>query len=62
MTIHIAIKGARKEEMKGRGGGKEWWVLHPQNDAVLAYCDTEEEADKVITSLNEVSYIFTGQR
>jgi hypothetical protein len=24
--------------------GTSWWVSHPTNDAILAYCDTEAEA------------------
>lgn len=47
---HIVIADARKKQNHdGR-----WYVMHPSNDAILAYCDTEEEADKVISALNKV--------
>ena len=47
--IHLTITDARKKQ----NHDGQWWVMHPSNDAILAYCDTEEEADKVISSLNK---------
>lgn len=57
MAITNAIADARKKYMNGRGGlgTKDWWVIHPSNDAVLAYCDTEEEADKFIEGLKSLN-------
>jgi hypothetical protein len=37
------------------GSGGEWWVLHPSNDAILAYCDTKEEAELVSKGLRELA-------
>lgn len=62
MSIHIIINGARKVERERDSGKKEWWIMHPSNDSILAYCDSEEEADKVISSFNEVSSALSGQR
>lgn len=31
------------------------WVLHPSNDAVLAYCTTEDEARSVIAALRMIA-------
>lgn len=55
--IHLIITGARKRQNKDgklpyQFGGKNWWVLHPSNDSILAYCDTEAEADEVINYLD----------
>lgn len=48
---HIVIVDARKKQNHdGR-----WFVMHPSNDAILAYCDTEKEADDVISALNRMS-------
>lgn len=47
--IHMAITRARKDQYHSG-----WWVMHPSNDAILAYCDTEEEADQVIAALNRL--------
>lgn len=33
-----------------------WYIRHPSNDAILAYCDTEEEADDFIALLK----VFAG--
>ncbi len=59
--IHFLLSGARKKENKDPEtpfslGGKSWWVMHPSNDAILAYCDTEEEADAVISRLKNCDY------
>ena len=35
--------------------GGRWYVLHPSNDAILAYCDTEEEAGMVRKALNKLA-------
>lgn len=32
-----------------------WLVMHPSNDAVLAYCDTGEEAREVVEALNRIA-------
>lgn len=29
-----------------------WNVMHPSNGAVLAYCDTEEEAERTRDAIN----------
>ena len=49
--IRSAISRARKKQ-RDRGKKKEWWVLHPTNDAVLAYCATEKDADLFIACLD----------
>lgn len=50
MSIHILIWEARKK----KNGDNDWWVMHPMNDAILAYCSTEKEADQVIAALNKL--------
>jgi hypothetical protein len=37
------------------GTGERWHVLHPGNDAILAYCNTEEEAKLVCKGLNDLA-------
>jgi hypothetical protein len=34
---------------------ERWHVLHPSNDAILAYCQTAEEADMVRKGLNRLA-------
>lgn len=46
--IRFIIKDARKDK---RPDGT-YYILHPSNDAILAYCDNEREADAVIEVLN----------
>lgn len=52
--ISFTIGEARK---KGDGRGR-WWVMHPCNDAILAYCDSEEEADLVLAALREARTVL----
>lgn len=49
MAIHIIITDAQKKKNDSDG---RWRVMHPSNDAILAYCTTEEEADVVIATFN----------
>lgn len=46
--INLLIKRARKAQDATRYP-HSWLVLHPDNDAVLAICDTETEVDEVIS-------------
>lgn len=46
--IHILISNSKKS-LQDNG---QWYVFHPMNDAILAICDTEKEADLVIDLLN----------
>ena len=34
--------------------GKRWHVVHPHNDAILAYCNTREEAVAVREMINDM--------
>jgi hypothetical protein len=49
--INLVIGRARKS-LQLNGG---YFVLHSNNDAVLAYCDTEREADLCIEILDTLS-------
>lgn len=49
--INIAIKDARVVERTDGG----FYVEHPQNDAILAYCDTNDEAKAVVSVLNDLA-------
>jgi len=52
--IRLAIDHVHVREASPGSGG-EWWVLHPSNDAILAYCDTKEEAELVSKGLRELA-------
>lgn len=52
--IFISIKDARKEDMSGLKRPNDWAVLHPSNDSILAYCETEKDADDVIAAFNAI--------
>jgi hypothetical protein len=41
-----------------KSSGSRYWIEHPQNDAILASCDTEAEAQIIISELNELSKKF----
>lgn len=47
--IRFPITNANKRVDHTNNG---WWVTHPSNGAILAYCDLEEEADYVIANIN----------
>ena len=49
MTKQIVIKNARIHKW-----GNQYTVVHPSNDAILAYCDTEQEAKEVIEALDKL--------
>jgi hypothetical protein len=53
MSIHLIIgnSDARPSDIEGRG----WLVQHPSNDAILAYCDTEKEANEVRKALADLA-------
>lgn len=51
----ILISGARIEERNG-----EWWVMHPSNDAALAICSTEAEAERVRYDISHMSFRLTA--
>ena len=42
-------------DIRKADSGTQWYVLHPSNDAILAYCNTEEEAGMVRKALNELA-------
>ncbi len=50
MTVHLILSGARKSPDRSNAG--RWYVLHPSNDAILASCDTEEEAERTVVLLD----------
>ncbi len=55
--IRNAITNARVKDSPN--GPKAWMVLHPANDAILAYCDTQAEAERFVLDL---AAIDTGVR
>ena len=44
--MSVSVTGVRKSNMSNN-------VLHSSNEAIVAYCDTEEEAEKFINAYNE---------
>ncbi len=40
-----------RTNLSGEVVGEEWWVQHPNNDAILAYCETESEARMAVEAL-----------
>lgn len=50
--IKLTIAGAR---VKSMAKGAEWWVVHPCNDAILAYCSTREEADRIVRAIDGIA-------
>lgn len=53
--INLIIKNARKTQ-DARYANK-WVVLHPDNDAILAICDTEKEAGEIVEDLAELAFM-----
>lgn len=43
-----------RAEVRLSGDGKTYHVIHPSNGAILAYCDTEEEAIDVRSALQSL--------
>jgi hypothetical protein len=53
---YTTISGANvKRDPSNRG---KWWVSHPANGAILAYCDTQEEANAVVGLFNAVDTLL----
>lgn len=44
-------------ELRGR---KTWYVFHPSNDAVLARCDSREEAERYRDAINDLPRQLRG--
>lgn len=42
------------------GSGRDWRVVHPTNDAILAYCDTRAEAVRVLDAINDMPRMLRG--
>ncbi len=51
---HSSIKGARVRPNR-QNQRTEYWVMHPCNDAILAACDTLEEAERFVADINAAS-------
>lgn len=51
--IQLAITDAKIRTYSPSGGSRVL-VVHPQNDAILAYCDTEAEARMVREIINDM--------
>lgn len=41
-------------DAKVRPFGSRWIVVHPANDAILAYADTEDEAEHYREAINDL--------
>lgn len=52
MPTHNGIKHARVTPDRCNPG--RFWVMHPSNDAVLASCDTEEDARAFVAKLDRI--------
>jgi hypothetical protein len=50
---HVVLGNAQVYQC--RDGSGRWHVVHPSNDAILAYCETEEAANAVRDMLNAIS-------
>ena len=55
--INLIIKNARKAQDVTRYP-HSWLALHPDNDAVLAICDTETEVNGVIESFSDLASLI----
>jgi homospermidine synthase len=53
--INIVIDDARVSRSPTKQG---WYVYHPCNDAILAYCDTEAEAKAVCEAINDMARVL----
>jgi hypothetical protein len=49
--VNFVISGAEVQRGGPEGCVGEWWVIHPTNGAILAYCDSENEAHAVVSIL-----------
>ena len=52
--IRIAMTDANVRKSSRSG----WLVEHPSNGAILAYCDTEEEAKRVQDAINDMARVL----
>jgi DNA-directed RNA polymerase subunit L len=57
--IELEIREARIKE--SFSNPISYYVEHPCNDAILAYCDTEEEAERVREELNRVANLLENK-
>lgn len=54
MAVFNAIERSEVKR-EGSDGGYKWYVLHPTNGAILAYCDTEIEACEFANALKAIN-------
>jgi hypothetical protein len=50
--IHLIITDA---DIRPSGAGGNYHLRHPMNDAILAYCDTQEEAEIARKGINDLA-------
>lgn len=50
-----------KPRVVNAGEGRGWYVSHPSNDAILAYCGTEGEANAVADALTALARVLDVQ-
>ncbi len=53
---YTTVSGANVKP-DGANGGK-WWVTHPSNGCILAYCDTQDEAMSVVSFFNALDQLL----
>ena len=53
--INIVIEDVIVNHNEQNNFGQKWYVSHPNNPSILAYCDTENEAKRVRDAINDLA-------
>lgn len=49
--IYFNLKNCKIIEAT-KSSGSKYWIEHPQNDVILASCDTKYEAEQIVEGFN----------
>lgn len=49
--IYFSLKNCKIVEAS-KSSGHKFWIEHPENDAILASCDTKYEAEMMVEGFN----------
>lgn len=55
--IRLSIKEVKVVDAT-ESSGSRFWIEHPQNDAILASADTQEEVDFIVKSFRELGAVL----